>query len=479
MQLSRAVVLALCTLAVTAALAGAERRDRDRDRGGRNSNRRGNRGEKKGLRWKKKSLHSQKRFIALYEGEELQLDCRVNGRPKPTISWVKDQDIVEANDRVKLKRFGLTIAKVAPSDGGNYTCQLDNGRDSLQWTFLVEVTRKVWPLKIIGPENITATVGSDVEFRCRSNDDTADFLWKKFIYAEGNIIQKGISLESLPSQPNILWLQNIQREDEGVYACIASNKWGSMQGQGTLTVIDPVGPDIGGNKDMDRGADEGKNEMKSNNREKSMPDGDPMVERTVDPGELDVDFGPHVVTTTRRRGKGRKNNRGGKRNRNRGKNRKNKKKNKPTTPFYFETFPTTALTTLEVMPAVKTTEIQIPYGPYQPTTPKIWDFGKKDESSLDDGMRDTRYNHAPEESMDGERTVVGVERDETFDEGDAANARGNGKNNAKNDGTNAWTIYTVVGAVCGVILLIGLVAVTLTLCCKREEEGVYKSATPV
>ena len=42
-----------------------------------------------------------------------------------------------------------------------------------------------------------------------------------------------------------------------------------------------------------------------------------------------------------------------------------------------------------------------------------------------------------------------------------------------------WTIYTVVGAVGGVVLLTGLIAVTLTICCKKEEEEqVYKS-TPV
>jgi hypothetical protein len=41
-----------------------------------------------------------------------------------------------------------------------------------------------------------------------------------------------------------------------------------------------------------------------------------------------------------------------------------------------------------------------------------------------------------------------------------------------------WTIYTIVGAVAGVILLIGLLAITIAVCCRRDGAGVYKS-TPV
>ena len=41
-----------------------------------------------------------------------------------------------------------------------------------------------------------------------------------------------------------------------------------------------------------------------------------------------------------------------------------------------------------------------------------------------------------------------------------------------------WTIYTIVGAIAGVILLIGLLAITIAVCCRRDGGSVYKS-TPV
>ena len=38
-----------------------------------------------------------------------------------------------------------------------------------------------------------------------------------------------------------------------------------------------------------------------------------------------------------------------------------------------------------------------------------------------------------------------------------------------------WTIYTIVGAIAGVILLLGLIAITVALCCRKDSNGVYKS----
>lgn len=58
-----------------------------------------------------------------------------------------------------------------------------------------------------------------------------------------------------------------------------------------------------------------------------------------------------------------------------------------------------------------------------------------------------------------------------------ATARSGQGSHVINGTINSWTIYTVVGAVGGVILLIGLIAITLTLCCKKEEDGAYKSTS--
>jgi len=40
-----------------------------------------------------------------------------------------------------------------------------------------------------------------------------------------------------------------------------------------------------------------------------------------------------------------------------------------------------------------------------------------------------------------------------------------------------WTLYIIVGAVAGGVLLAGLVAIAIALCCQREEESQYKSTS--
>lgn len=97
------------------------------------------------------------------------------------------------------------------------------------------------------------------------------------------------------------------------------------------------------------------------------------------------------------------------------------------------------------------------------TYPEIWKF--EDNNNKHHEVSDSRYN--PVKTSD-EHIV-----DETSNE----------SNNSEQDvyiegSISSWTIYTIVGAIGGVILLIGLVAITLTICCRREESNVYKS-TPV
>lgn len=95
------------------------------------------------------------------------------------------------------------------------------------------------------------------------------------------------------------------------------------------------------------------------------------------------------------------------------------------------------------------------------TFPIIWHYERKDES---EGFGDSRY------------TPVKSNRDETEKEANTDSTKSTEKKAFKGS-ISSWTIYTIVGAIGGVILLIGLVAITLTLCCRREENSVYKSTS--
>ena len=44
-------------------------------------------------------------------------------------------------------------------------------------------------------------------------------------------------------------------------------------------------------------------------------------------------------------------------------------------------------------------------------------------------------------------------------------------------GISVWTVYIIVGSVAGGILLAGLIAIAIALCCQKEEDAQYKSTS--
>lgn len=63
--------------------------------------------------------------------DELVLECRVRGQPKPIISWTKDGDFIESN--TKYQQFDqadgyckLIINSPEEKDSGQYICKAEN-----------------------------------------------------------------------------------------------------------------------------------------------------------------------------------------------------------------------------------------------------------------------------------------------------------------------------------------------------------------
>ncbi|CAF0830837.1 unnamed protein product [Adineta steineri] len=76
-------------------------------------------------------------------GDNVELDCQFNGRPKPKLVWLKGKLPLKNDD--STLQFGdnngsISITRAQPSDTGYYTCELNNGRDApLQRSFDLRV----------------------------------------------------------------------------------------------------------------------------------------------------------------------------------------------------------------------------------------------------------------------------------------------------------------------------------------------------
>lgn len=80
-----------------------------------------------------------------YEKDELELECAIRGKPKPTIKWLKNGDVITPNDYMQLVGGrNLRILGLLPSDAGMFQCVGTNPAGSVQ---------AAARLKIISPGN--------------------------------------------------------------------------------------------------------------------------------------------------------------------------------------------------------------------------------------------------------------------------------------------------------------------------------------
>ncbi|XP_070597473.1 neural cell adhesion molecule L1 isoform X2 [Erythrolamprus reginae] len=155
-------------------------------------------------------------------GENVRLDCEVDGKPKPKVSWsingipLKD---VMPDSRRKIQSGALIFSEVQPNDTAVIQCQAHNKHGSLLANAYILV---VWlPAEILTPDGIEYAVVENqiVILHCKTfgaprpkvqwfMEDMTPALKdeRTFIFTNGS-----------------LKLQEVRREDAGNFTCLAEN----------------------------------------------------------------------------------------------------------------------------------------------------------------------------------------------------------------------------------------------------------------
>lgn len=454
----------------------------------------------KAPRWKPKSRpYNGDTIIAKSSGSNIKLACPAYGYPKPSTTWYKNDELFDANQRPKTKaRYSsLILNDVQEADKGKYKCVVQNSEGSINFTFIVDVIRTSWPLVIEEPQNATVMEGERVVLRCRAlNDPDATTQWIKTNSDPGseNIIQNNGPELVIPSATVA---------DTGKYICMVGNYIGiksvdvwvtvkqTTTSTTTTTTTKPPTTTTSSTTTTTTAAPtttttttvattSTPQPTTTNSVEKSYVG--PLMPDTTDDEDVYEGGSGNDMEKKKKNKKKRKK----KKNNKKKKNRKNRRKKKME----------------------RQQERERKQQQREKKRQEELDRMNKETIHTDNGMPDmTHYLNPNQDHFENilpnfHSTPPTEDENEFFANGningdpDRGNDFSNSQNSYINDrlptnedpfndfpegqqqeeeGMSAWTIYIIVGLVAGGVLLVGLVAIVVALCCNRiEDRNGYK-----
>ncbi|XP_053352357.1 myosin light chain kinase, smooth muscle isoform X1 [Clarias gariepinus] len=192
---------------------------------------------------------------AVTEGQNISLQCAVEARPQPTISWLlNDKAIPYGNTVFDGVQAHLTVQDAVCADNGLYSCVAENehGRAVCTAQVLVKaksVVKRLVAVPVPEQKRLSAPVflkelcdlrvmdGSQVTMTVEVTGHPApEVLWLQ----NGKEIQESedFHFESKGNQHSLV-IQEVFPEDTGTYTCEAWNEVGETRTEASLTVQEP------------------------------------------------------------------------------------------------------------------------------------------------------------------------------------------------------------------------------------------------
>ncbi|XP_019392157.1 PREDICTED: contactin-4 isoform X2 [Crocodylus porosus] len=168
--------------------------------------------------------------------ESIFWECKANGRPKPSYSWLKDGEPLMPQDRIQIEHGALRIANISLADAGMYQCIAENRHGTIFSSAELSVIA-VGPdfSKTLLKKVTLVKAGGEVTIECKPKaSPRPTYTWKK----GREILRENERITVL--EDGSLRIVNVTKSDAGSYTCIATNHFGTASSTGSLVVKDPT-----------------------------------------------------------------------------------------------------------------------------------------------------------------------------------------------------------------------------------------------
>ncbi|XP_029795892.1 immunoglobulin superfamily member 10 [Suricata suricatta] len=187
-------------------------------------------------------LDRRTKEITIHSGNSVELKCRAEGRPNPTITWIlANQTVVsessKGNRQALVASDGtLVIYNLSIYDRGFYKCIASNsaGQDSL----LVKIQVIAAPPVILESKRqvIVGTWGGSLKLPCTAKGTPQPSV--HWVLSDGTEVKplQFVNSKLFLFSNGTLYIRNIASSDRGTYECIATSSTGSERRVVILTV---------------------------------------------------------------------------------------------------------------------------------------------------------------------------------------------------------------------------------------------------